>query len=452
MSNRPSRTNRYTNFEFTRRSFDPSTGEIQLEYRLGDLPLCERFFLPHAVSTPSADVSRALDSALDLLHWIAGISYWKTFCPADVSFLNNAPDPWQATVLSTFYREGLGEFAWHHQLDLTKCLHFPASGSGEATEVLAPVLGLRDEALLPLGGGKDSVVAWERMSEHLGHKALMGVQVGSSPLIQALGQWMVSQGYLSEHWVISRSLDPTLSTLNAQGAMNGHVPITAINSAVLAVFALSLGIRWVCFANERSADEPTLTDHSGRSINHQYSKSFAFEQLFDQWMKRYVAADFAVFSILRRDRELAIAKQYAKLVQFHPHCSSCNRNFHIDPSQRTHDRWCGQCPKCQFVFLVLAVFMSPSQLVELFGHDLLADERLIDGFQALLGLNAQKPFECVGEVAEARAAVAKLADSPSWRSHAVIQALAPQLEGVDLVCVEDLMAPSGPHLIPPDFL
>lgn len=452
MSKGPSRPTRYHRFEFKARCYDPSSGEIRLGYQLDDLELCERFYLPIQNVSLKPAVTEAVSRAVDLLHLIAGISYWKMYCPPSISLGTHALDQWQAHALREIYLKGLGEFAWHHELSLGDRLRFEANLPTENATPHANEVGSGEALLLPLGGGKDSVVAWQRLFSRIGHEQIMGVQVGTSPLIRSLGEWMVSEGYLQTHWVIERVLDPSLTQLNKQGAMNGHVPITAINAAVLTVFALVIGARGVCFSNERSADEPTLISNSGQPVNHQYSKSFEFEELLDDWIKKYICSDLEVFSILRRDRELAITQDYAKLTQFHPHCSSCNRNFHIDPSGRIKTRWCLNCPKCYFVFLALAVFMSPRQLSDIFGEDLLASGRHTNGFKQLLGLDGQKPFECVGEVAEARAAVLALANSQDWSRHAVVAELLPMLSGIKVPSLEELLTPQGPHRIPSDLL
>lgn len=433
-------------FEFTHRSHNAETGEISLSYRWGDEALTERFLMPAGFSvTPSK--ADAFEAALDALHWIAGVSYWKAFCPNEWAFTERSPDVRQARWLETIYQQGLAEFAWHHQLDLTDLIHCPANDLPLSEHSAAPA-SLGSKVLLPLGGGKDSWVAWHRLYRHLGPNDLISVQIGSAPLIQQLGQVMVQAGRVAEHQVIGRIMDPKLFEWNAQGALNGHVPITAINHAALTVLALLMDAHWVVFANEASANEPTLVDETGQAVNHQYSKSFSFEQLFSQWVDLYVARDLKVFSLLRQDKELAVVKEFCELKLAHHQFSSCNRNFHIHPNGPSDNPWCGHCPKCHFVYLAMAVWLSPEELKAIFGDDLLADQNQISGFRALLALDGQKPFECVGEAAEARAAVMALSTSPKWADHVVIQTLAPQLVDVPVPALDTLLVPGGPHHIP----
>jgi hypothetical protein len=157
-----------------------------------------------------------------------------------------------------------------------------------------------------------------------------------------------------------------------------------------------------------------------------------------------------VFSLLRRDRELAVCREFAHLRQFHQVFSSCNRNFHLD-GPRT-GRWCCDCPKCRFVYLGLAPFLPPARLQEIFTADLLDDERQLEGFRQLLALDGQKPFECVGEAAEARSAILALSRRADWSGHVVVRSLAPLLNGLNVPELEDLCQPAGPHLIPDALL
>ncbi|MDT8408662.1 MAG: hypothetical protein RQ741_03585 [Wenzhouxiangellaceae bacterium] len=431
-------------FEFGRRSLDDQSGTITLGWRLYSAQRWhefeERFEIPLEGPVP-AGRRDAIEAALDLLHWIAGVSYWKAICRGSVAFLQRAPDAFQASVLDTVYQQGLAELAWQNGLG---CRYWPVftgpeSGPGRG----AVPAGLAPRVLVPMGGGKDSLVALERVRS-AGFEPET-VQVGSAALIAD-----VAKRAGTRHRVIRRRLDPGLGRLNAAGALNGHVPITAINAAVMVVAALLWDFDSLVFANERSADAPTLTTADGRSVNHQFAKSFQFEHLLDQWIGRYIASDLKVFSILRRERELTVCREFAGLERYHGVFSSCNRNFHLD-GPRTR-RWCGQCPKCLFVFLALAPFLSPQRMQAIFGADLLDRSELIEGFDQLLELQGPRPFECVGEADEARAAVRMLAGDPGWRDHAVVAALTERLENVDIPEWSQLLAAHGDHLIPEKFL
>jgi hypothetical protein len=307
---------------------------------------------------------------------------------------------------------------------------------------LAPTLELPRRALVPIGGGKDSLVSVE-MLRAAGEPAT-AVWIGNSDLIRACAE-RTGLPLLN----LRREVSPALFELNRKGALNGHVPVTAINSAILVLAALLYGYDSIVFSNERSASSATLHD-GDHAVNHQWSKGFAFERLLGDWLHAHVAANLDYFSLLRPLSELAVTRRFARLGEYHEVFSSCNRNFKIIGARPTA-RWCGQCPKCHFVFLALAPFVPKPQLTAIFGRNLLDDQSLIAGFDALLEWHAHKPFECVGEALESRAAMAALAARAEWREDAIVarfrSTILPALDARELA-LEPLLQVDGEHRIP----
>jgi hypothetical protein len=157
------------------------------------------------------------------------------------------------------------------------------------------------------------------------------------------------------------------------------------------------------------------------------------------------------FSRLRPYTELLIAERFAGHGEYHLAFQSCNRGFHIDPALRL-DRWCGRCDKCCFIDLILSPFLDAGRLAEIFGgHEPLDDLDLLPRFQALVDTSgALKPWECVGEVDECRAAVALASRRPDRAATPVLRALADQL-GDRLpgpAAVDALRRPRGEHFVP----
>jgi hypothetical protein len=182
-------------------------------------------------------------------------------------------------------------------------------------------------------------------------------------------------------------------------------------------------------------------------VNHQYSKTTAFESLFRQVVHTCVSPDIDYFSILRPFSELEIVRRFSALKPFHAVYSSCNRNFHLDGSH-IPGHWCGDCPKCRFAALSLAVFLSPAEVRNIQGADLLNDPAQVEGFRSICGLGRDKPFECVGEAGESRAALAELGKRADWLDHVVVRALLPDLRGVAVPSLNELLRPAAHHFIP----
>ena len=443
-------------FRFVRRAY--ADGVAMLTYAFDDGPeMVERIMFPDApvVSEAGRD---AFEAALDVLHLVAGVSYYKAGVPPAIAVETHTLDAETAVFLDALYLHGLGEFAYHNKLDLRGRIAFLPALQGEGVEsdskpdaktIPTQTLPLKGRAstllrrtLVPIGGGKDSLVSVELLKS--ANEPATAVWIGNSPLIAACaartGLPMLN---------IGREISPVLFEYNRQGAYNGHIPVTAINSAILAVAAVLYGFDTIAFSNERSASSATL-EYDGQPVNHQWSKGWEFERRFHALLKSHVASDLHYFSLLRPLSELAVAERFARTSRYDDVFSSCNRNFRI-LGPKPADRWCGQCPKCHFVFLALAPFMPKPRLLAIFGRNLLDDASLAPAFDALMEYRDHKPFECVGEGIEARAAMAALAARAEWREDAVVARFAdeilPSLDAHDLA-LAPLLVPEGEHRIP----
>jgi UDP-N-acetyl-alpha-D-muramoyl-L-alanyl-L-glutamate epimerase len=220
-----------------------------------------------------------------------------------------------------------------------------------------------------------------------------------------------------------REIDPQLLRSAELGFLNGHVPVTGIISAIGILAAVLDSRDAVVMSNEWSASIPTL-EHEGKPVNHQYSKSASFEAAFRAVLAASPDGLPDYFSALRDRTELWVGDEFARLTAYHGTFRSCNRAFHIDPARRL-DHWCGECDKCCFIDLILAPFMPAAALREVFGvvPEPLEVAGLAPKFRTLLG-SGTKPFECVGEVNECRAAVLLAARRPDRAGTALLQELA----------------------------
>jgi UDP-N-acetyl-alpha-D-muramoyl-L-alanyl-L-glutamate epimerase len=417
-------------------------GVASLHYRI-DAPalqteFVERIRFPGAGSQFPVEREQACAKALQLLHWIAGVSYYKAALPPEMNMQSGLPSAQVTALLQAIYTHGLAEFAYQNQLQIEA--QFPAGG---ATCSTVEAVALPRRALVPIGGGKDSLVSIEAIKK-AGQPAC-ATWIGNSELIAATAK---ATGLPTLN--IQREVAPELFALNANGALNGHVPVTAINSAVMVLAALLYGFDQIIFSNEASSNAATLHDANGEAVNHQWSKSIAFESAFSALVQSEIAPGLHYFSLLRPYRELAITSKFAKFMQYDALFSSCNRNFRI-LGNKPSSRWCNQCPKCHFVFLALAPFVPKPRLIHIFGLNLLDQSELAPAFDALMEWGgAHKPFECVGEAEESRAAMASLCARADWQEDALVQRFArfisPHLRPLTLA---SLCAPTGPLLSAP---
>jgi UDP-N-acetyl-alpha-D-muramoyl-L-alanyl-L-glutamate epimerase len=405
-------------FYVTSRSFDAITRTATLSYAFeGGPEFVETItFETPPVSTFDAEDPR-IQRALRHLHIAAGTSYYKTAAPDRIVVDGGRLTADEEAFHRHLYDDGLREFAVTNGLPVPR----PVIISAEPTEghpaTRSPAASVpRDRPLgvvVPLGGGKDSLVLAEALRPL--HPRLFAVD--PHPLVVDLaGQVGL------ELLVVRRTLSPELARLNRSGALNGHVPITAIVSLICVLGATVYGYDTVAMAIERSASEETVTV-DGVPVNHQYSKSLDFERLLQGLIGSSVDGDLRYGSALRPYSELAISRAFAALDRYQASFRSCNVVFRR--SQGASDGWCGRCAKCRFVALMLAPFLGRSALVSILGADLLDDADQIPDFEALMSTE-DKPFECVGERRESAAALRLLSGKEEWRDTAVVAALAPR--------------------------
>ncbi len=417
-------------------AFDPSTGVATFDYELvGETTLS----FTETITFPVAgEVPEAFHRVLDLLHVVAGVSYYKAGAPARVE----APRPVPAEAAALFtavYSKGLSEYAYRNDLPFVLDLVVDVP---ELTPPAPPVDNADRRPLSAVGGGKDSIVTLEILRAAGFDPVLFSVNPNKVILDVNAASGLTALA-------ARRKLDPKLFELNAAGGLNGHIPVTAINSLIAIATATWHGLGPVVMSNERSASDPNLI-WNGHEVNHQWSKGVAAEGLLRAAVTAHAGLTEPYFSLLRSLSELRIAQLFARHDRYDDVVTSCNKAFKLhDPTAR----WCGDCPKCRFVFLAMAPFMPRERLAHIFAGDLFADPAQVPGYLELLGIDAHKPFECVGEVEESLVALAMMSEQEQWRDAPVLAALQAAVPGSAWIAAsrDDVLAPGGPTFVPPAY-
>src|SRR6516162_7489264 len=334
----------YKEFIFESYLYDPVVSTLSLRYRFSGGPRFEETlffdFLPRPL-LPEGSV--ALDRIFRLIFLMSGVSYYKAFIPRTLICEAFSLDRITAEFLQKFYEKGLAEFAFRNRISLRGHLEIRWSGGSPAGPI---ALDLPRRTCVPVGGGKDSIVTLECLKRN--GEPLVLFSLGDAEPIRAC---IAAAGlpFIRVH----RRLDDTLFKLNDAGGLNGHVPITGILSAIAAAGAVMSGYDVIAMSNEHSASAPNLQVDDA-DINHQYSKSLEFEGDFSEYLKNYISPNIAYFSLLRPLSEIEIARRFAKYPEYFRIFLSCNTAFRQSAAERAR-LWCGNCPKCRFVFLALAL-------------------------------------------------------------------------------------------------
>ena len=341
----------YSQFIFESYQYDPKPSSLSLRYRFADGPRFEEKLIFDFASRPLLPSAAAvLDRAFRLIFLFSGVSYYKAFVPPRLVCEAFPLDRQTAAFLQNFYENGLAEFAWKNRISIRGRCGFQV----DRVAASAPIrLELPRLTCVPVGGGKDSVVTLECLSA--GGEELVMFSLGDAEPITACIE-AAGRPFIRVH----RRLDRRLLELNGGGALNGHVPITGILSAIVLACAVLYGFDTIAMSNEHSASAPNLTV-DGIAVNHQYSKSLEFERNFADYIASHISPDVTYFSLLRPLSEIEIARRFARYRQYFARFRSCNTAFRQLPSERGR-RWCCDCPKCRFVFLALAPFVARTEL------------------------------------------------------------------------------------------
>ena len=413
------RTDNQSKFDALRKEFSTFTFESQTVKRehgtlslAFDFNLDDRYHFRPTLEIPARpffDWDSIPEEQLQTLAFQIGmtelVSYWKIACPKRVVVKPFALTESQKAFWKKLYYNGLGEFLYLNSITVSEAdlmelvtvqqppMSFPSlpmsfpRGTCEGRESMGSIQ-FKEQTLVPIGGGKDSVVTLECLRNEMPVIPLIVNPRGATL------NCVKTAGYNeNEFIVINRTLDPTMLKLNAEGYLNGHTPFSALLAFISVLVAFGSRSKYIALSNENSANESTVP---GTNINHQYSKSIEFERDFRRYVAENLNDEVQYFSFLRPLSELQIASLFAQCEAYHPVFRSCNAGSKTDS-------WCGKCPKCLFTWIILSPFLSREKLTAIFGKDLMADESLRPILEELNGTAAVKPFECVGTVEEVRA-------------------------------------------------
>lgn len=349
---------------------------------------------PKKDDTPiNIEENRILQNMLFSLGMVELVSYWKIACPPKVTVLAGALTEEQIRWWKELYYLGLGEFFFTNGIEagMDDFMELFSSGADFiGSEVPCPA-STDGGCLIPIGGGKDSACTIELLKKS-GlplYTYIINPRGACLDTVEASGLPMARSIHAG------RTLDIRMIALNKEGYLNGHTPFSALVAFSSLIAAYLYGLRCIALSNESSANESTV---AGSSVNHQYSKSFKFERDFHEYEEQFIGSGIYYFSMLRPLSEFQIAKYFAAHTAYHDIFRSCNAGS-------KQDIWCGHCPKCLFVFLILSPFLSHERLVEIFGADMLENSSMQEDFEKLTGFRSEKPFECVGSRDEVNAAI-----------------------------------------------
>jgi len=320
-------------------------------------------------------------------------TYWKATCSPKIiikpGFLNKEQINWWKNLMI----KGMGQFFYENKIDW-RTKNFLKIECQSKKKFKTFKGNLKNRFLVPFAGGRDSIVTLELLNKKPKTALFL-----LNPNEQIKKAAKVSK--VKKQIIVQRFVDKKLLVLNKKGYLNGHTPFTALLSFLSVFCAVLFGYKNIVFSNEKSANEGNIK-YLGKMINHQWAKSSEFERMFKKYYKTYLAKNVRYFSFLRKYTEIQISKILTKYAKYFSVFSSCNSSMRIGAKQI---RWCGNCPKCLFVYLTLYPFLNKKELLLIFGKDIFDNKRLLPTLKSLIEQGRMKPFECVGTKKESKLAL-----------------------------------------------
>jgi len=322
------------------------------------------------------------------------ISYYKIATPKDFVIACGSLNEEQKQWFKKLYFNGLGEFIYCNNIAITQetLVNFITTDDAEPLPKISHQT--QENNIIPIGGGKDSLVSYELLKEAFPESLLFSMNpiVASKKVLDANPLHSIE---------LERELDlEQIFAFNKSGYLNGHIPFSSIVGFISIWLGLLYQTRYIVLSNESSANEENIV-YNGQKINHQYSKSLEFEDDFRGYVANFITDDVEYFSFLRPLDEIHIAKLFSQVArEYFFDFRSCNVG-----SKR--NEWCGKCPKCLFTYIMLCNYIDDATLEKIFGKNMLDDISLQGIFDGLTQSDAVKPFECVGTYDEVNYALSK---------------------------------------------
>jgi len=386
----------------------------------------------------SKNSEKLLNNLLLFLHLILWSSYYKLTCEKWIRVKSWTLKKAQWHFFDRLYKRGLWEFFYNNQIDFRWLVNFPYNKFSDFKKVENEFS--KDKVLVPFWWWKDSSALVAMLEEEWIDYELF-----------TLWDYEICNEVAAKFWkkpiVVKRKLSNNLIELNkSDNFYNWHVPISSIYWSIWLFVAAAWWFNNIALANESSANEPN-TIWNWMEINHQWTKSLEFESRFSEFIEDNIT-NIKYFSFLRPYNEEKITEIFLeKCEKVFDTFSSCNRNFIQNStkdeiknkllSKKTEKytwpkkekpepkvrikKWCCNCPKCAFVFVMFAAKMWVEKTVKILWKDMFLNSDMNQTFMELAWFWDKKPFECVwtfNEVQDAFRQIIKTEKgfSSDWRN------------------------------------
>ncbi|MFC1663927.1 hypothetical protein ACFL0A_02285 [Patescibacteria group bacterium] len=385
---------KYSKFIYENYFYKISNGNLEIFFRFKIEP--DIVFNPKVIMYGIDEKRLSLigDKVLNNLIFHLGLmeipSYWKSTCSQEISIKAGSLNSKQIKWWKELIIKGMGQFFYENKIDFRKPNFLKIVSLKKGFEMEKCQRKIKNQILLAIGGGKDSIVSLEILKSN--EKNIRCFSLNPTKTAKKV----MKIGNCKNPVIVRRKIDKRLLELNRKGFLNGHTPFSAYLAFLSVLCAVIFDRKYVVLSNERSSNEGNVK-YLGKTINHQYSKTFDFERKFKEYSKKYLAKNVEYFSFLRSLYEIQISKLFSKCSKYFLAFLSCNEAYKTNSGRKKPlGRWCTNCSKCLFVWISLYPFFKMRDLIEIFKENLFQKKNLISVMKQLIGKEKFKPFECVG--------------------------------------------------------
>ena len=299
---------KYKNFYYDSYEIIESNENLKIVYHFKIEGLTE--FTPYYLIDKKYITNKNIDkNLLNYLVFHIGlielISYFKCTCSPNVIINAGYIDQDQINWFKKLYYYGLGEFLYKNGITVSMDNLMNITCNSKKENINTSYQGIGN--LIPIGGGKDSVVTLELLKDEFNNNTCFIINPKDVSV-----ECAKAAGY-KDIFTVKRVLDKRLLELNDKGFLNGHTPFSSLVAFVTYLCAYLNNKKYIVLSNEASANEPTVI---GTKINHQYSKTYEFENDFNTYTKKYFNIDIKYFSMLRPLSEFQIAMLFSKYKKY----------------------------------------------------------------------------------------------------------------------------------------
>jgi len=302
---------------------------------------------PISVLLMSKRFQFTLDPVTDKIAYYLGYSYLidiihMTF-PKNVEVMYAPPD---TQFWNFMMKHVLGEALIRWGAPIKTIADITFHSGGERPEYEVPTEATKEGVcLVPVGGGKDSVVTYELAKKKFSEVLTMSVQAPGhnwdeiAPMIKKLGCIEMFDSYEDMKF------------------LNKYQPITSGNaifnySMIALLVAREVGVSPIIFGNDKSVSNEY--EYEGEMINHQFDKTSGFREMLNKFVNDYIVKGYKFESLIEDMPGSEVAKELAKYHKegYYEHLCSCN---YANIKKYTHNKngQCSDCLKCMYTYLCI---------------------------------------------------------------------------------------------------